>query len=252
MTLQMGCQNTHWLMNRYMHDCALMVGLPTTVGGIVITVEHVWRVDHARVPVSGKVCVPKAGSQWFTRVTRVYLGKDTEADEVIVGLASGVKVRTVKRRAPSQQWNALIVMKMISTPWQPRGEGVELTAFVMPQDLGMEGRLKPPPGLKRVEEEPAKNVELEDFALGPTERVTEQDLMLTDGTDRAFVPIAREATDEAPRESPRIDPDVPSSEPSTKQMKISAVHHMVAGVVHTACLDCWSQSRSNRPLVTLR
>ncbi|CAE7607762.1 unnamed protein product [Symbiodinium microadriaticum] len=60
-------------------------------------------------------------------------------------------------------------------------------------DLGMEGRLKPPPGLKRVEEEPAKNVELEDFALGPTERVTEQDLMLTDGTDRAFVPIAREA-----------------------------------------------------------
>ena len=202
------------------------------------TVEHVWRVDYARVPVSGKVRVPKAGSQWFTKVTRVYLGKDTEADEVILGLASGVKIRTVKRRAPSQQWNASIVMKMISTPWQPRGDGVELTAFVMPQDLGMEGRLKPPPGLKRVEEEPAENVELEDFAVGPTERVAEQDLMLTDGTDGAFVPIdheAREATEEAPRKSARIDPDAPSSEPSTKQMKISAVHHMVAGVVHAAC-----------------
>ena len=35
----------------------------------------------AKVLVSGKVRVPTAGSQWLTGV---YLGKDTEADEVII------------------------------------------------------------------------------------------------------------------------------------------------------------------------
>ena len=37
----------------------------------------------AKVPVSGRVRVPKAGSQWFSGV---YLGKDTEADEVFLGM----------------------------------------------------------------------------------------------------------------------------------------------------------------------
>ena len=95
------------------------------------------------------VRVPKAGSQWFSGV---YLGKDTEADEVVLGNANGVfKVRTVKRRSPSQQWNASYVIKMTSTPWQPCGDGVESTAFVMPSDLGVKGRVRPPPGLERVE-----------------------------------------------------------------------------------------------------
>ena len=44
---------------------------------------------HAKLPVSNKVMIPKGGSQWFSGV---YLGKDTEADEVIlpVGNANGV------------------------------------------------------------------------------------------------------------------------------------------------------------------
>ena len=37
---------------------------------------------------------------------------------------------------------------MLSVPWQPKGD-----AFVMPPDLGVTGRVKPPPGLSRVEEE---------------------------------------------------------------------------------------------------
>ena len=50
----------------------------------------------------------------------------------MLGNANGVfKVRTVKRRSPSQQWNASYVIQMTSTPWQPRGDGVESTAFVM-------------------------------------------------------------------------------------------------------------------------
>ena len=68
----------------------------------------------------------------------MYLGKDTEADEVILGNASGVfKVRTVTRKPPSQQWNAVGVSKMLSVPWQPKGDGVDSTAFVMPPDLGV-------------------------------------------------------------------------------------------------------------------
>ena len=183
----------------------------------------------AKVPVSGRVCVPKAGSQWFSGV---YLGKDTEADEVVLGNANGVfKVRTVRRRSPSQQWNASYVMQMTSTPWQPRGDGVESTA----PDLGVKGRVRPPPGLERVEEEEAEgNVELEDMVPDRSESVTEQDLLLQDGNDRAPAEMdheAPEATGESPRKSARVDPDAPATEPSTKQMRISAVHHMIAGVI---------------------
>ena len=42
---------------------------------------------------------------------------------------------------------------------------------------------------------------------------------------------APEATGESLRKSARIDPDAPATEPSTKQMRISAVHHMIAGVI---------------------
>ena len=44
------------------------------------------RID-AKLPISNKAKIPKGGSQWFSGV---YLGKDTEADEVILGNASGV------------------------------------------------------------------------------------------------------------------------------------------------------------------
>ena len=36
---------------------------------------------------------------------------------------------------------------------------------------------------------------------------------------------------QSPRKSARIDPDAPATEPSTKQMRISAVHHVIAGVI---------------------
>ena len=123
----------------------------------------------AKLPISIKVKIPEGGSQWFSGV---YLGKDTEADEVILGNANGVfKVRTVKRKPPSQQWNAVGVSKMLSVPWQPKGDGVDSTAFVLPPDLGVKGRVKPPPGLSRVEEEEEEeNEQLEDLAPEPLEQ----------------------------------------------------------------------------------
>ena len=77
----------------------------------------------AKLPISNKLKIPKGGLQWFSGV---YLGKDTEADEVILGNANGVfKVRAVKRKPPSQQWNAVGVSKMLSVPWQPKGDGFD-------------------------------------------------------------------------------------------------------------------------------
>ena len=60
------------------------------------------------------------------------------------------------------------VSKMMSVPWQPKGDGVNSTAFVMPPDLGVKGRVKPPPGLSRVEEE-EENETLEDLEPGQSE-----------------------------------------------------------------------------------
>ena len=41
----------------------------------------------------------------FIAETALWLGKDTEADEIIVGVKGVQKVRTVRRHSPSQQWN---------------------------------------------------------------------------------------------------------------------------------------------------
>ena len=180
----------------------------------------------AKLPISNKVKIPKGGTQWFSGV---YLGKDTEADEVILGNANGVfKVRTVKRKPPSQQWNAVGVSKMLSVPWQPKGDGVDSTAFVMPPDLGVKGRVKPPPGLSRFEH-------FEDLAPGPSESLTVQDLLQNDGSDRAPAETVHEPPDvgeNAPKKA-RIDPDAPATEPVSKQMRISAVHHVIAGVIQS-------------------
>ena len=187
----------------------------------------------AKLPISNKVKIPKGGSQWFSGV---YLGKDTEADEVILGNASGVfKVRAVKRKPPSQQWNAFGVTKMLSVPWQPKGDGVDSTAFVMPPDLGVKGRVKPPPGLSRVEEEDEENEQLEDLAPGQNESLTVQDPLQNDGSDRASAETVHEPPDlgeNAPKKA-RIDPDAPATEPVNKQMRISAVHHVIAGAIQS-------------------
>ena len=60
-------------------------------------------------------------------------------------------------KPPCQQWNAVGVFKILSVPWQPKDDGIDSTAFVMPPDLGVKGRVKLPPGLSRVEEEGEEN-----------------------------------------------------------------------------------------------
>ena len=87
-------KRAQWLTNRY------MIGTDGTTA-----YNRRWsRNYNGALCMFGKVRVP--------RLTGRYLGKDTEADEVVLGNASGVfKVRTGKRRSPSRQWNASYVMK---------------------------------------------------------------------------------------------------------------------------------------------
>ena len=70
------------------------------------------------------------------------------------------------------------------------------------------------------------------MAPGASESVAAQELLQNDGTNRAPVEHeAPEAIDEARRKSARIYPDAPANEPSTTQVRISAVHHTIAGVI---------------------
>ncbi|CAE7244187.1 unnamed protein product, partial [Symbiodinium microadriaticum] len=113
------------------------------------------------------------------------------------------------------------------------GDGADSTAFVMPPDLRVKGRVKFPPGLTRIEEEEENDEQLEDMVPGQSESLTVQDLLENDGSDRAPADIAHEAPEigeNSPKKA-RIDPDSPATEPTSKQMRISAVHHVIAGVI---------------------
>ena len=102
-----------------------------------------------------------------------------------VGSANGIfKLRNVTRRPPSQQWNAVGVTEMASLPWQPKGDAMDPIAFVMPPDLGVNGRVKLFLGLERVDAEDEKNEVLEDMVPEQSESVTAQELLENDGTDR--------------------------------------------------------------------
>ena len=100
----------------------------------------------------------------------------------------------------------------------------------MPPDLGVRGRVKPPPGLSRVEEdeENEEDGQLEDMVPGQSESLTVQDLLDNDGSDRAPAEIVHDPpeTGENTPKKARIDPDAPATEPVGKQMRISAVHHV--------------------------
>ena len=72
-------------------------------------------------------------------------------------------------------------------PWQPKGDGVDSTAFVMPPDLGVKGRVKPPPGLSRVEEEEEENEQLEDLGRESLFKISYRMTVLTVRLQRSFM-----------------------------------------------------------------
>ena len=93
--------------------------------------------------------------------------------------------------------------------------------------------MKPLPGLSRVEEEEEENEQLEDLAPGPNKNLIPQDLLQNNGSDRAPAGIVHKPPDvgeNAPKKA-RIDPDDPATDLVNKQMRISAVHHVIAGII---------------------
>ena len=69
----------------------------------------------------------KSDTPWQTAL---WLGRDTEADEIIVALPDGVrKVRTIRRFSPSLQWNVDSVRSLQALPWKPRAAEEDTTDF---------------------------------------------------------------------------------------------------------------------------
>ena len=82
--------------------------------------------------MQAKVIEPKSARKsdtpWFTAL---WLGRDTEADEIIVALPDGVrKVRTIRRFSPSLQWRAEPLLSLQALPWKPNVSEAEITDFV--------------------------------------------------------------------------------------------------------------------------
>ena len=70
----------------------------------------------------------KSDTPWSTAL---WLGRDTEADEIIVALPDGVrKVRTIRRFSPSLQWRAEPLLSLQALPWKPNVSEAESTDFV--------------------------------------------------------------------------------------------------------------------------
>ena len=82
--------------------------------------------------VQAKVIGPKFSRKSDTPwSTALWLGRDTEADEIIVALPDGVrKVRTIRRFSPSLQWRAEPLLSLQALPWKPNVSEAESTDFV--------------------------------------------------------------------------------------------------------------------------
>ena len=80
----------------------------------------------------------------------LWLGRDTEANEIIVATEDGaVKVRTVRRLPPSQHWQVGPLKELQALPWKPKAREEPTTDFVLPKSLTVTGKIKDPPGLEK-------------------------------------------------------------------------------------------------------
>ena len=73
----------------------------------------------------------------------LWLGIDSEADEVIVATPDGVhKVRTVKRNSPSQQWRAELTGTIRALPCMPKvsAEGSGKHGICFPELIDNHGK----------------------------------------------------------------------------------------------------------------
>ena len=69
----------------------------------------------------------------------IWLGKDTESDETLVGTTNGVlRVRSIRRLLPSEQFNLELLTSVVGLPWAPQGSSTSvplLRDFLFPPGL---------------------------------------------------------------------------------------------------------------------
>ena len=219
--------------------------------------------------VQAKVIGPKFARKSDTPwQTALWLGRDTEADEIIVALPDGVrKVRTIRRFSPSLQWRAEPVTSLQALPWKPRVSEAETTDFVYSEALTtlQKSRLRSPavvpeaeaiaepegdehedpdaeeliePSTRMIDpseltEEQREAIELQEQPPQETE-VSELELPFSPGIRRTG-----DAIEEPQAKSQRIDPDTVSSSPK-KVQRIAPVYaitcHVASVVSHIAGL----------------
>ena len=136
-------KHANWLLNRYLvhsdgHTSYYRRWRKNYDGGLC----------HFAEKISAKVIGEKSGRKsdipWKQGI---WLGRDTEADEIIVAIDAGVvKLRTVRRNAPSQQWLSDPIKDLQAFPWRPKIAEEQTTEFVITKALTITGTARPPPG----------------------------------------------------------------------------------------------------------
>ncbi len=219
--------------------------------------------------VQAKIIGPK-----FTRKsdtpwsTALWLGRDTEADEIIVALPDGVrKVRTIRRFSPSLQWRAEPLLSLQALPWKPNVSEAESTDFVYSDALEalQKPRSKAPAIVPEAEapaeaiEEANENPEVQEL-IEQSRGMFEQELSEQQresielqerpfqGTEISepelpFSPGIRRPGDELEEpqgKSQRIDPDTEVPTSPSKVQRISSLYavtcHVASVVNHIAGL----------------
>ena len=192
--------------------------------------------------VHAKVITPatarKADTPWKIAL---WLGRDTEENEIIVATEDGVlKVRAVWRLPPSQQWRSEPVKSLQALSWKPQVREEPTTDFDLPRSLTVTGKIRDPPGLERPIAALEPGTKASATGSDPaTEAIADQppalqnlpsrsaDISIGEAERSPTVRRSIEEEDDRPAKANMIDPDAPSVPPLSKAQRIAccSLHH---------------------------
>ncbi|CAE7439381.1 RE2 [Symbiodinium natans] len=169
---------------------------------------------------------PKSDAAWEEGL---WLGRDTESNQHFVGTPQGViKIRSLRRRPPSEQLDLALVQSLTATPWDPRGTKVETDHFVFPpqQPRPGENLVEPPDDPDAIPENLGNAgdlaQELEQDMLrelqSTSETRTAADLPVPEGPMDAEELAERQ--DKRSHEEPTSSAERASSEPATSRRRV--------------------------------
>ena len=140
-------KHAQWLLNRYLIDSDGFTSYfrrwnRNFEGGLCCFGEFV------QAKVIGIRGGTKSDVPWKEAL---WLGRDTEANEITVATTDNVvKVRTVRRLPPSEQWKQAPIVALKALPWKPKTEGEFSTDFILTPTARILtfGKIRAPPGLE--------------------------------------------------------------------------------------------------------